>query len=74
MGILGKNFKQISEKPCSQYFDLFIDLIDLSAMHSGLSDELSDDMPGMEATYEPEILLAQLIDKIVDSQKSDKKA
>jgi len=40
MGIFGKNFMQILEKPCSQYFDLFNELIDLSALHS-LVDELS---------------------------------
>ena len=58
MGILGKNFLQISEKPCSQYFDLFINLIDLSAMHGGLVDDLSEKPPGMETSYEPEALLA----------------
>ena len=67
MGILGKNFIQISDKPCSQYFDLFISLIDLSSIHSGLSDELSDN--AVAATYEPGTLLAQIIDKIIDTQK-----
>ena len=42
MGILGNNFMQISEKPCNQYFDLFNELVDLSALH-GLVDELSED-------------------------------
>lgn len=58
MGILGKNFQQVSEMPCGQYFDLFIDLIDLSAMHAGLVDELSEKPPGMDTNYEPEALLA----------------
>ena len=71
MGILGKNFVQVSEKPCSQYFDLFNELIDLSALH-GLVDELSANSPGMRATYEPETLLAQIIDKIIASQHSGK--
>lgn len=57
MGILGNNFMQISEKPCNQYFDLFNELVDLSALH-GLVDELSEDQPEMGAKYEPETLLA----------------
>ena len=29
MGILGKNFLKVSSQPCSQYFDLFNELIDM---------------------------------------------
>ena len=67
MGILGKNFERVSEMPCGQYFDLFIDLIDLSAIHAGLVDELSEKPVGFETNYEPEALLAQIIDKIIES-------
>lgn len=41
MGILGKNFERVQAQPCSQYFDLFIELIDTQAMQDGLVDELS---------------------------------
>lgn len=67
MGILGTNFSQVSIKTCSQYFDLFACLLDHSALQNGLVDELSDKQPGMDITFEPEALLAQIIDKIIAS-------
>lgn len=71
LGILGKNFIRVPEQTCSQYFDLFISLIDLSVMHGSLRGEQTGDQES-NATYEPATLLAQLIDKIIASQKQQK--
>ena len=69
MGILGSNFLEVAERPCSQYFDLFNELIDLQA----LQDALVEDAEYFEeakdgANYNPETLLNQIIDKILESQ------
>ena len=44
MGILGANFLKVASQPCSQYFDLFNQLIDLQFLQDGLIDEVSNDM------------------------------
>lgn len=62
MGILGRNFVRV--QPCSQYFDCFSCLIDMQALSDGLSDELSE-----TSSYDPETLLYQIIDKIVEASK-----
>lgn len=69
MGILGSNFLEVAERPCSQYFDMFNELIDLQA----LQDALVEDAEFFEeakdgANYNPETLLNQIIDKILESQ------
>ena len=63
MGILGKNFSIISSHPVSQYFELFTSLIDLSVMSDALVDEISSHQL---ASYDPESLLPQIIDKIIE--------
>ena len=74
MGILGSNFLEVAERPCSQYFDLFNELIDLQA----LQDALVEDAEFFEAAgdgaknYNPETLLNQIIDKILESQSRSK--
>ena len=66
VGILGKNFLKSQDHLCSQYFDLFTELIDLQILQDGLSDADS------ASSYNPEVLLHQIIDKILDSQKQEK--
>ena len=42
LGLLGKNFSMISDKPARQFFDLFNELIDLSAEYEWLDDQVYD--------------------------------
>lgn len=58
LGILGKNFERVIAEPCSQYFDLFTELIDTQTLQDGLVDELSADEASKIASYDPETLLA----------------
>ena len=70
MGILGSNFLQVAERPCSQYFDLFIQLIDLQALQDALVEDAEFFAAAGDGTktYNPETLLNQIIEKILQSQ------
>ena len=65
LGLLAKNFSQISSKPSRQFFDLFNSLIDLKAHRDSLDGVTSD----ASAIYNPEDLLSQIIDKIKAQQR-----
>ena len=70
IGVLGKNFNAIGSNLCSQYFDLFNELLNLQDLGSGLADDLIESDSMAEFTYDPEQLLSQIIDKIIASQHS----
>lgn len=59
IGVLGKNFNRIADVSCTQYFDLFNEMIDLKAMQDGL---VSEDLQEEDAPYDPKTLLGQIID------------
>lgn len=61
LGLLARNFANISNRPSMQFFELFNKLIDMKARRDFLSGDLADDMT---AIYDPEDLLNQIIDKI----------
>ena len=66
LGVLARNFANISNKPSRQFFDLFNTLIDLKAIRD---DVYGDAAPDSSAIYNPEDLLNQTIDKIKQQQK-----
>ena len=58
LGLLAKNFENISDRPARQFFDLLNELIDLNAIEDCLSGS-SD-----KKIYDPEKLMSQIIDKM----------
>lgn len=66
MGLLGDAFAQSTTNPCRQYFELFNELIDYVSLREALGGETkSDDL----SIYDPEKLLAQIIDEIKNNKK-----
>ena len=58
LGLLGKNFQMISDRPARQFFDLFNALIDLNAENAWYTPEEQSKI------YDAASLLFQIIDKI----------
>ena len=71
LGLLARNFANISNRPSMQFFELFNKLIDMKARRDFLSDDKAEDMATI---YDPEDLLNQIIDKIKQQQKLKKEA
>jgi len=61
LGLLARNFADISNKPSRQFFELFNRLIDLKARRDSLLGDFAEDS---SAIYNPEELLNLIIDKI----------
>jgi len=64
LGLLAKNFSQISNRPAMQFFELFNELIAINA------DLNSDEDQG--GIYDPKQLLTQIIEKIKEIQNENK--
>ena len=58
LGLLAKNFENISDRPARQFFDLLNELIDLNAIDECLAE------PNELKIYDPEKLMSQIIDKM----------
>ena len=71
LGILARNFANISNRPSRQFFELFNRLIDLKARRDDFLGQAADDSSEI---YNPEDLLNQIIDKIKTQQKLQKEA
>ena len=69
LGVLGRNFASISNKPSRQFFEVFNKLIDQKALRDDLMGEAADNS---NSIYNPEDLLNQIIDKIKAQQKLQK--
>lgn len=68
LSLLAQNFKEVSNRPCTQFFDLFNSLIDQKATRDDKAGELADG-DDEKISYDPEQLLTQIIERFKDSQK-----
>jgi len=66
LGLLGDSFAQSTTNPCRQYFELFNELIDYVTLREALG---GDSKSGDLSIYDPEKLLAQIIDEIKNNKK-----
>ena len=64
LGLLAKNFSQISNRPAMQFFELFNELIAINADLNANEDQGS--------IYDPKQLLTQIIEKIKEIQTENK--